>query len=541
MEGAEVEIEEDEHNDPLFAEVSLDPMAVFEDSDKDSLHTNNLLPSTKGKDKTNTNCLDSTTRSSTTTKSLAAGPSPTSKSSNARRSRKENNYNNQALYEPITKLLELKAKGGCTDAEFVGAYILLFLRHRHGRRWLVGLWPQPISVTPFEYPPITTQGKEASQFLFLDEVEGLKLTKREIERMSAELNGRENKKGKIRNFPDNSSGEVEKQSEVENAKTKENGKNNNNEDSIPNNNNNNNRLTIITVFQYWSLRRVHRYVNECIVNWGFRKRPLKLFHFIGSPSRVLNLQVLGKRCVSVFVKKEQLDQVLSDDYPPYEKRDVLNFLMHDLQHMEKLVEPKYYCEQVGFLDCMKLLLDNRKLLLDEYDAQFQFDFDHTISDMNACAVHLLAFLKAKWKIAHWRKLNPDKAHLMINTNKNKNNDNNNDNTDKTEGDNGPVEENENENENEKQMDNEIETRVNKNENKENKKESLWLLEGEGEAEFNRKFDEILLEVWKVPNEVAEAAGRVCTPQFTPDDVLVLRRHFHQLGVAKLGLQFPFIP
>jgi hypothetical protein len=62
---------------------------------------------------------------------------------------------------------------------------------------------------------------------------------------------------------------------------------------------------------------------------------------------ILKLQCEGKRCVTAFVTKEGLTATYKDPYPPFEEKDALRFLLHDIQHMEKFVDPKFYCEQVS--------------------------------------------------------------------------------------------------------------------------------------------------------------------------------------------------
>jgi hypothetical protein len=61
---------------------------------------------------------------------------------------------------------------------------------------------------------------------------------------------------------------------------------------------------------------------------------------------LLAMQAEGRRVISVFVQKEELNQTFKDPYPPFEEKDVVKFLIHDLQHMEKFVDPKFYAEQV---------------------------------------------------------------------------------------------------------------------------------------------------------------------------------------------------
>lgn len=77
------------------------------------------------------------------------------------------------------------------------------------------------------------------------------------------------------------------------------------------------------------------------------KRPAQLLFYMPTAEEILKMQCEGKRCVTAFVTKEALKATYKDPYPPFEEKDCLRFLLHDLQHMEKFVDPKFYCEQVA--------------------------------------------------------------------------------------------------------------------------------------------------------------------------------------------------
>jgi len=71
----------------------------------------------------------------------------------------------------------------------------------------------------------------------------------------------------------------------------------------------------------------------------------------------------------------------------------------------KFLDPKFHCEQVGILHHFKQIVDNpsfKETFFSNYDEEFWKDVEHAISDMNACCIHLLAFFKAKWKLAEQR-------------------------------------------------------------------------------------------------------------------------------------------
>lgn len=115
------------------------------------------------------------------------------------------------------------------------------------------------------------------------------------------------------------------------------------------------------------------------------------------------MQCKGERCLTVFVKKEELNILMKDNYEPYYEHDVFSFAIHDLQHMEKFVDPHFYCEQIGFFYCIKKLPYHQQPFVD-YDKEFLDDMDHVRSDMNTCISHSFKFFRAKWQLAEWRKL-----------------------------------------------------------------------------------------------------------------------------------------
>lgn len=58
------------------------------------------------------------------------------------------------------------------------------------------------------------------------------------------------------------------------------------------------------------------------------------------------MQCRGERCITLFIKKEEFGMVMKDNYPPYYEHDPLSFAIHDLQHMEKFMDSKFFAEQV---------------------------------------------------------------------------------------------------------------------------------------------------------------------------------------------------
>jgi hypothetical protein len=162
------------------------------------------------------------------------------------------------------------------------------------------------------------------------------------------------------------------------------------------------------------LKTIAPWVNRCIVNWALEKRKVQIFFNLPSPDDVFIMQSNGARCISIFKvclldeasyskEPEDLIKIFQDEYPPYEARDCLGFSLHDLQHLEKFYDEKFYCEQVGLMTVLNRSPPHRYEPFQMYDQDFFRDVDHFISDMNACSIHLLKFFLAKWRLAEGRR------------------------------------------------------------------------------------------------------------------------------------------
>ena len=78
---------------------------------------------------------------------------------------------------------------------------------------------------------------------------------------------------------------------------------------------------------------------------------------IPSPMEVLRQQAAGERVVTLFLGREQLSRrhdaaLVYMQGEQSHSKDPLEFLLHDLKHMENFVDPATYFEQVGFFRCM---------------------------------------------------------------------------------------------------------------------------------------------------------------------------------------------
>jgi hypothetical protein len=152
-------------------------------------------------------------------------------------------------------------------------------------------------------------------------------------------------------------------------------------------------------------------------------------------------------------------------------------MAHDLQHMEKFCDYRFYAEQVGLL-CE---LDRSGAhLLTLYDAALQADIEHCYADMNACSIHMFGFLKSKFKIAEWRRLTGD---------------------------------------------NDV---------------RRFFLDPQQDEWWSREMFEPLLQRWQWPSELVQAATLVCTEHFTANEAGKLRQHWHELGNRVMQLQLPLL-
>jgi hypothetical protein len=69
-------------------------------------------------------------------------------------------------------------------------------------------------------------------------------------------------------------------------------------------------------------------------------------------------------------------------------------------------------EKVGFSHKLRSYMKSGEWKeMEKYDAQFSDDLEHVISDMNACSVHLFAFLKSKIFLAEQRYIIANQLHI----------------------------------------------------------------------------------------------------------------------------------
>ena len=166
-------------------------------------------------------------------------------------------------------------------------------------------------------------------------------------------------------------------------------------------------LTLRNIFTNIRLRGCKPPTNRGICGWYNGTRPLVLLHHIPSPNEVLEQQAFGRRVVTLFLKQNELEKnhvspLAYMDGNHSHARDALDFLIHDLSHIELFCDATTYVEQVGFFSAMRSLDPTGKGKPWHFFKRFADiktlwpQFQYVFSDMNCWSTHLLAYLKAKW-------------------------------------------------------------------------------------------------------------------------------------------------
>jgi hypothetical protein len=132
------------------------------------------------------------------------------------------------------------------------------------------------------------------------------------------------------------------------------------------------------------------------------ERPLDVLDRVPTAREVLVLQARGRRCVSLLADEGRAWEGTAHDGP-------LAFALHDLCHLEKMVEPAHYAEQVGFFRAVLAATEDVRWeeFDSRWDAAWRRDFEHVTSDMNGSVIFLFAALQMKLKMAVRRRLAVD--------------------------------------------------------------------------------------------------------------------------------------
>ncbi len=130
---------------------------------------------------------------------------------------------------------------------------------------------------------------------------------------------------------------------------------------------------------------------RALVAWASDARDVDLLRRVPLPRDVLALQARRRRCVSLL-----------DEAPD---GDPLAFALHDLEHLEKFVDPEHHDGQVGFFASTAAALEHPRWrdLERGLDARWAKDQDHVLADMNGSAAFLFVALKSRLKLAVMRR------------------------------------------------------------------------------------------------------------------------------------------
>ncbi len=153
----------------------------------------------------------------------------------------------------------------------------------------------------------------------------------------------------------------------------------------------------------YSFRGVPYCVNQTLLMWISTEYNLELMiNYIPSNAEVFEMQIKGKRCVSLLTAPEYVSEYIMG------KRDYFGFLLHDLIHASHFFfDKKAMLAQRGFLKMISSFYYSKLI---QYwlnqDAQFKTEVEYLISDMNSHVMHLVLFLYSSIERAFDRKTYP---------------------------------------------------------------------------------------------------------------------------------------
>ena len=171
-------------------------------------------------------------------------------------------------------------------------------------------------------------------------------------------------------------------------------------------------ITIMDIYNHIRLagikKNANNLVNRAFINWLEGKWPFLLLHHIPTPMAVMRMQANNQRVISLFYKEENLatkhEAMLT--YMGGARivaKDALDFLVHDITHMEHFMHPDSNLEQVGFMRSLLSLRNGSPRKYFEFlfpgDTCIWLELEYLISDMNCFLPHLFKYLLAKVSIA----------------------------------------------------------------------------------------------------------------------------------------------
>lgn len=153
-------------------------------------------------------------------------------------------------------------------------------------------------------------------------------------------------------------------------------------------------ITLIDLFNELQLlgmkSNTHNYINNCMVHWAIGARPFHLMTYIPTPIEVLHQQAQGERVVTLFTTLEELSRPHTSKLTymagmPEHARDPLEFLLHDLKHMEHFTDPAIFHEQIGLFASISRINHGKvkTFFVHElgYSKDLWHELEYVISDM----------------------------------------------------------------------------------------------------------------------------------------------------------------
>jgi len=152
---------------------------------------------------------------------------------------------------------------------------------------------------------------------------------------------------------------------------------------------------LIQLCPYWRWRNVPAVVWESLFQWHEGQFHLQLRFDIPTPQDVLQLQIEGQRCVSVFCEAQELKKIHEHD------RDAFLFTVHDLEHAWQFFSrPNLFIYQKEW--CRLL---HKAFVLgpwkDFIEPAVSDSFNYLISDMNSHPWHAYLTLRHLWR-QNWK-------------------------------------------------------------------------------------------------------------------------------------------
>ena len=147
--------------------------------------------------------------------------------------------------------------------------------------------------------------------------------------------------------------------------------------------------TLGDLWNYRSFKATPEAVNRSILNWSTGKYPLVLMERVPAVEEVLEQQMKGQRCVTLFREISSLAKLILGE------RDALGFAFHDLIHADHFFHDNVLMKgQIGFYHQVNTLLKSGMLEPFMAHADFPDQLDYLVADMNSHPVHLWKCFKS---------------------------------------------------------------------------------------------------------------------------------------------------